>query len=308
MSACTPFIQTIYPAECLSDSLVKINTNFANLQTKVCDIKETADSLVEVRTFWYYGPNAQNDPTSGMQSGVTSRPSNNTIKTFVNSQSQLNLPSISDNNDIAFVIFQKTGYFNTSTQGTVIGTTKTITGNPLNLQYNTWYNIRDYASAIASCDGAPGRLGTIGLTFRTEPNGQETSFRYRATGVGDDTYVEWNKNKVIYSEGYPIPKTKRAEFNTPYININAAQFRFTIAGNVFRKVLKGFPQITTPATSVVYKDILNQFAPTFFIWRLTYNGTEYTVTPGFPKINRAQGNIPPANQNSWNTPQLWTTY
>lgn len=184
MSACTPFIQTIYPTECLSDSLVKINTNFANLQTKVCNIKETVDSLIEVRTFWYYGPNAQSDPTSGMQSGVTSRPSNNTIKTFVNNRSQLNLPSISDINDIAFVIFQKTGFRNNQLQGIKVN-----------------------------------------------------------SNIGDH-----------------------------------------------------------------YNNLLNQFAPTFFIWRLTYNGTEYTITPGFPKINRAQSNEPPANQNTWNQPQSWTTY
>jgi hypothetical protein len=180
MSACTPFIQTIYPAECLSDSLIKINTNFANLQTKVCNIKETVDSLIEVRTFWYYGPNAQNDPTSGMQSGVTSRPSNNTIQTFVNSQSQLNLPSISNNNDIAYVIFQKTGFRNNQLQGI-----------------------------------------TVNYMFGDHRN-----------------------------------------------------------------------------------NLLNEFAPTFFIWRLTYNGTEYTITPGFPKINRAQGQ----DNNSWYQPQNWTTY
>lgn len=180
MSACTPFIQTIYPTECLSDSLVKINTNFANLQTKVCDIKETADSLIEVRTFWYYGPNAQNDRTDGMQSGITSRPSNNTIKTFVNSQSQLNLPSISDNNDIAYVIFQKTGFINNQLQGVSVN-----------------HNFGDH-----------------------------------------------------------------------------------------------------------YNNLVNLFAPAFFIWRLTFNGTEYTITPGFPKINRAQGQV----DTSWNQPQLWTTY
>ena len=180
MSACTPFIQTIYPTECISDSLAKINTNFANLQTKICNIKETADSLIEVRTFWYYGPNAQDDPTSGMQTGVTSRPSNETIKTFVNSRSRLNLPSISDINDIAYVIFQKTGFRNNQIRGIRVN-----------------YNFGDHR-----------------------------------------------------------------------------------------------------------ENLFNLFAPTFFIWRLTYNGTEYTITPGFPKINRAQGQV----NISWNQPQNWTTY
>lgn len=180
MSACSPFIQTIYPAECLSDSLAKINTNFANLQTEVCTIKETVDNMVEVRTFWYYGPNAENDPASGMQTGITSRPSNNTIKAFVNGSSQLNLPSISDINDVAFVIFQKTGFQNNQ-----------LNGIPVNYKF------------------------------------------------GDHT------------------------------------------GN-----------------------LINSYAPTFFTWRLTYNGTEYTITPGFPRISRAQGLI----NVSWNQPQNWSTY
>lgn len=180
MSACIPFIQTIYPTECLSDSLVKLNTNFANLQTKICNIKEALDSRIEVRTFWYYGPNAENEASSGMQTGIISRPSNETIKAFVNSRIQLNLPSISDVNDIAYVIFQKTGFQN----------------NQLN-------NI------------------TVDYNF------------------GDHT-----------------------------------------------------------------ENLLNTFAPSFFIWQLTFNGTEYTVSPEWPKIVRAEG----LKDTFATQPQSWSEY
>lgn len=182
MSACLPYIQPIYPAECLSDSLRKINLNFANLQEEVCTIKETVDSMVEVRTFWYYGPNAQNDPSSGMQTGAASRPSDNTIKAFVNSPEQLNLPAISNINDIAFVVFQKTGF-------------------------------------------------------------------------------------------------KNSLFNNVTVSHNFGEH----TGN-----------------------LLNEFAPTFFIWRLTFDGTEYGITPGSPAITR--GETPTNGARIWNQPQTWTTY
>lgn len=182
MSACTPYIQTIEPAECLSDSLAKINNNFTNIQDKVCVLKETVDNMVEVRTFWYYGPNAENDPASGMQTGVTSRPSNNTIKAFVNSTEQLNLPSISDINDISFIIFQKTGFKN-------------------NQKTN------------------------ITVTFNH----------------GDHT------------------------------------------GN-----------------------LTNEYAPTFFVWRLVFDGTEYNITPGYPAITRADTET--LGSSIWNLPQSWTQY
>ena len=180
MSACIPFIQTIYPTECLSDSLIKLNTNFANLQTKICNIKEALDSGVEVRTFWYYGPNAENDASSDMQTGILSRPSNETIKAFVNSRAQLNLPSISDVNDIVYVIFQKTGFQN----------------NQLN-------DIR--------------------------------------------------------------------------VNHNFGDHQ----GN-----------------------LLNTFAPSFFIWQLTFNGTEYSVSPEWPKIVRGQGQLDTFEIQ----PQSWSQY
>ena len=130
--ACNTLLKNISNDECLGKSLPKINSNFNTLQTILWSLRERADSRVEVRTFFYYGPNsagpagsksgslnpakgvsqaAGNSPaTSGMDDGKTSRPSNLTIQAFINSSSQINLPSISKPGDVAYVIFQKTGF------------------------------------------------------------------------------------------------------------------------------------------------------------------------------------------------------
>lgn len=110
MADCPKYISTIRRTEKVGDSLIKINNNFYNLKTVLCEFHDKLDSLVEVRTFFYYGPNAEYTPTSGMQDKNDSRPSNSTIETFVNSSSQLNLRPYSRTGDIAYVIYQKTGY------------------------------------------------------------------------------------------------------------------------------------------------------------------------------------------------------
>lgn len=110
MATCPRYVSNIQRTEKIGDSLVKINNNFFNLKTALCNMHERVDSIIDVRTFFYYGPNADTTPTSGMQDGVVSRPSNSTIENFVNSPSQLNLPSYSSTGDIAYVVYQKTGY------------------------------------------------------------------------------------------------------------------------------------------------------------------------------------------------------
>jgi hypothetical protein len=104
------YVTEINNTESVGDSLVKINNNFWNLKTGLCDLIKQIDDIVQVRTFFYYGPNSSSDSTSGMQNNITSRPSNATIESFVNSSAQLNLPAVSQTNDIAWVIYQKTGY------------------------------------------------------------------------------------------------------------------------------------------------------------------------------------------------------
>lgn len=88
-------------SECLTNSLRTLNTNFTNLNNEACSLKQQIEGNIQIRTFFYYGDT---------QDGTTSKPSNNTIAIFVNSPTQLNLPAISYPDDIAYVVYQKTGW------------------------------------------------------------------------------------------------------------------------------------------------------------------------------------------------------
>lgn len=112
INPCDNYIEVISPDECLHDSLAKINNNFLNLEEVVCDLKHRVNKIQAIRTFFYYGPNSETYAGSGMADNEASRPSNLTIRAFVNSPTQLNLPAISKPNDIAYVVYQKTGYLN----------------------------------------------------------------------------------------------------------------------------------------------------------------------------------------------------
>ena len=114
MFICPSYVSTISPSENIGDSLIKINNNFYNLKEELCNLKEEVEGTVQVRTFFYYGPNAEVDSTSGMQNNTSTRPSNTTIENFVNDSNQLNMPSISKLNDRIYVVYQKTGYLQNS--------------------------------------------------------------------------------------------------------------------------------------------------------------------------------------------------
>jgi hypothetical protein len=163
--ACNAYLERISDDECLGDSLSKINSNFNTLQNILWSLRERVDSKVEVRTFFYYGPNsagpagtkgsslppAKGSPqfsgaspaASGMDDGKTSRPSNLTIQAFINSSSQINLPAISKPGDIAYVIYQKTGFsstvspnLNTIKNSTRITTEQLATTSTTNIDIN----------------------------------------------------------------------------------------------------------------------------------------------------------------------------
>ena len=103
---CTVNVDIIYPDENIGDSLEKINNNFANLKQAICDVEGTLDDIVSIRTFFYYGPNAVSP-----QENTSNRPTDATIEAFVNDADKLNLVPISQTNDIAYVIYQKTGWY-----------------------------------------------------------------------------------------------------------------------------------------------------------------------------------------------------
>jgi hypothetical protein len=124
------YIETINSSENIGDSLIKINNNFWNIQEGFCKFKKQIASTIQVRTFFYYGPNAAANSTSGMQDGLTTRPSNVTIENFINSTNQLNIPAISKLNDIAYVIYQKTGYLALQATRTTSGTVPVLGTSP----------------------------------------------------------------------------------------------------------------------------------------------------------------------------------
>lgn len=116
MSSCTTNIRPISETEYIGESLPTINRNFTLLRDAACNIEERINNIANVRTFFYYGPNSATDPYSGMQSGIPSIPSFTTIENFVNNSNQLNLPAITQINDIAYVVYQKTGWFQPQTK------------------------------------------------------------------------------------------------------------------------------------------------------------------------------------------------
>jgi hypothetical protein len=101
-------IQFISEDEYIGNSLSAINTNFQELTSLTCEVQQFLDARVNIRTFFYYGPNSPNSTTEfDLQS---SRPSNATIERFVNSENGLNLTPISESGDYAWVIYQRTGW------------------------------------------------------------------------------------------------------------------------------------------------------------------------------------------------------
>lgn len=112
-TTCRFFPENIDSAECVSSSLGKLNRNFQRLEDIVYALEDRL-TVNQVRTFFYYGPNSQSDPRSGMNDNSATRPSNGTIQAYVNSNTQLSLPTVSKTGDIAYVIYQKTGYYSTA--------------------------------------------------------------------------------------------------------------------------------------------------------------------------------------------------
>lgn len=125
MSSCTTNIKPISDSEYIGESLATINNNFTLLRNAACNLENRINSGVNARTFFYYGPNSATDPYSGVQNGVASIPSYTTIENFVNSSSLLNLPAITQVGDIAYVVYQKTGWYQPQTKSYV----RTSSGN-----------------------------------------------------------------------------------------------------------------------------------------------------------------------------------
>lgn len=113
MITCNTNVDIIFENENIGDSLPKINNNFAKLEQLSDTIRNEINLSKNVRTFFYYGPNAPagDNGTTGMDNNNTSRPSNITIQNFVNSSLGLNSSALSKSGDIVYVVYQKTGWY-----------------------------------------------------------------------------------------------------------------------------------------------------------------------------------------------------
>ena len=120
-TTCPYTIQIINKDEYIGNSLDKINSNFTALASAACNLEQYLDNTPNIRTFFYYGPNSATDPTDNMQNDNSSRPSNTTIQTFVNSDTGLNLLPASKEHDQTYIIYQKTGWITTTTPRTASG-------------------------------------------------------------------------------------------------------------------------------------------------------------------------------------------
>jgi hypothetical protein len=196
-----------------------INDNFNTLHDIACAIENTINTTVEVRTFFFYGPNSATDSES-VKDNQTSRPSNTTIENFVNIN--LQMPSVSQAGDIAYVVYQKTG----------------------------WYS--------------------------------HTAVSYRS-GVITTSYTYYSQEPV-YAK----------------IGINWGQGYYYLAG--YQAV-----QHTNYANHYWSQNINDQYkyyAPVFIVYKLTNDGTKYTVNDNYPKFTRAATN----STENWNNPTAWSIY
>ena len=123
-TTCPYTIQIINKDEYIGNSLDKINSNFTALASAACNLEQYLDSAPNIRTFFYYGPNSATTPTNNMQNNISSRPSNTTIQTFVNTDTGLNLLSVSKKYDQTYIIYQKTGWISQTTARRAGGTDK----------------------------------------------------------------------------------------------------------------------------------------------------------------------------------------
>jgi hypothetical protein len=229
MINCNTNIDIILDSENIGDSLPKINNNFTKLEDLTKKIRNEINISKNVRTFFYYGPNAPaNDSgTSGMDNNNTSRPSNTTIQNFVNNTLGLNSTGLSKAGDIVYVVYQKTGWYTPDP----MTYTRSGTGS---VQFNKQ---EAYTVAVTRRIGIGGKGG----------GGTVTTYETRFRTIYQDQGYSWTAN---------------------------------------------------------ISDTYNNYAPIFVIYKLTYNGTQYTVEDSYPKYTYATT----GSTINWNNPQSWYTY
>ena len=205
-------VEIIYSDENIGDSLPKINNNFTFLKDTACTLEKRIDSIVNVRTFFYYGPNSATDSESGMDAGNLTLPSNTTIQNFVNKSDGLNLIEFSGTGDIVYVIYQKTGWYNTLTQYKQSGSGSV----PYTYQYQV--QVQDRV-----------RIGIRGIA-----------------GSGYRTVTRWETRTATAYAGYSWSVDVSDYYNvyTPVFVV----YRLTFNGSVYN-VDTGFPKYSKASTA-----------------------------------------------------------
>jgi hypothetical protein len=187
MSNCNFNVNLIQDTEKIGDSLTKINSNFQTLQNEACEL-EGLLNLKQVRTFFYYGPNAATMPTSNMNNNSASFPSNSIIQDFINSSTKLNLIPISESGDIAYVIYQKTGWFQPPPTTQV---SNPITGT---IPFSRQYNVEIPITRIIDIS----RRTPVVVGYNTETRTHVEYVGYSWTATVEDRYNFYQPIFVIY--------------------------------------------------------------------------------------------------------------
>lgn len=130
-------------------------------------------------------------------------------------------------------------------------------------------------------DGAPSRPSNT--TIENFVNSTEQLNVPFYSKRNDQVYVIYQKT------GYQLKEVTRTTTGT--VNVPAPAGGWTPAN------ITAPWSTTTPEKYTIY-------SPTFIIWKLVNNGSQYKTEPGFPKFTQASTK----STIQWNQPQLWSTY
>ena len=186
MTNCTN-IQLISQDEFIGDSLSKINTNFSLLSSAACALTQQYNSYRNIRTFFYYGPNSPTESQAGDYDENTQLkyPSPSTIVTFVSSTEGLDLLPISKKDDIAWVIYQKTGWATQSTNYPIQGSGE--------VPYTAYRDVP--ITRVIGIGGSRGKY-TVTIGWKKEPYTAYQAYTWNDTVY--DSYREYAPSFVIY--------------------------------------------------------------------------------------------------------------
>jgi hypothetical protein len=157
-----------------------------------------------------------------------------------------------------------------------------------------------------------GSLKTLNINFNNLDN-EACSLKQQIENNKQIRTFFYYGNMQDNTTSKPSNNTISIFVNSPsQLNVPAISYPNDIVYVIYQKT--GFKSninsltIQNQPTTVTNSDLVTQFAPIFIIWRLTFNGTEYTVDIGFPKYSQASTSASGAFQSGWNNPLTWTTY